>query len=222
MHILVVGATGPSGVAFIDTALQAGHELTIYARSPKKLSWEVLNNPKVHLVEGSFEDADAARKAVVCGAEALVSCAGPVFGNSTKGTPIADFYARIYKLIQSEDGSKIRRCLILSTPSYPSSKDGSSLRLYLIVMVIWTLVNFMYNEIIASSKVTAAQPADQIGWTIYRVPILTNSAARPVHAGYKGDGKDGIFLSRQSLAVWLVQELKDSKWIGQEPLLSDA
>ena len=77
---------GPSGIAFINAALSAGHDLTIYARSPEKLSWEVLNKSNVNVVEGTFQDEAAARKAVTSGAEALVSCAGPVLGNYGKGT----------------------------------------------------------------------------------------------------------------------------------------
>lgn len=64
--------------------------MTIYARSPKKLSWEILNRSNVSVVEGTFEDESAARKAVTGGAEALVSCAGPVFGNRGKGTVSRD------------------------------------------------------------------------------------------------------------------------------------
>lgn len=54
------------------------------------------------------------------------------------------------------------------------------------------------------------------------MPVLTNAAARSVQEGFKGDGKDGLLLSRKGLAAWLVTELKDGEWIGQAPMLSDA
>ena len=45
--LLVLGATGSTGKLFVDKALAAGHSLTIYARSPDKLSEEVRKNQNV-------------------------------------------------------------------------------------------------------------------------------------------------------------------------------
>jgi hypothetical protein len=54
----------------------------------------------------------------------------------------------------------------------------------------------------------------------FRVPILTNGAAVPTNASIVGSGQDGLLLSRKSLAVWLLNELKEGKWIGKAPALS--
>jgi hypothetical protein len=49
---------------------------------------------------------------------------------------------------------------------------------------------------------------------------LTNSAAKPTTATIIGSGEDGLLLSRKSLAVWLLKELEEGKWIGKAPVLS--
>lgn len=81
MHIFLLGATGPSGLVFLDEALQAGHELTIFARNPSKLPSSASNNSRVHIIKGEFTDLEKAKEALGRGAEVLVSFAGPSLPN---------------------------------------------------------------------------------------------------------------------------------------------
>jgi uncharacterized protein YbjT (DUF2867 family) len=79
VHILVVGGTGQCGQVFIPRALEAGHQLTLYARNPSKFPHETANHPNVTIVEGEFTDVEAIKEAISKGAELLVSFAGPDF-----------------------------------------------------------------------------------------------------------------------------------------------
>ncbi len=79
IHILVVGGTGQCGQVFIPRALEAGHQLTLYARNPSKFSHETVNHPNVKIVKGEFTDIDNIMEALSKGAELLVSFAGPDF-----------------------------------------------------------------------------------------------------------------------------------------------
>ena len=56
--------------------------------------------------------------------------------------------------------------------------------------------------------------------SLSRVPFLTNGAAKPPVATIVGSGEDGLLLSRKSLAVWLLKELAEGKWIGKAPAVS--
>lgn len=76
-HILVIGGTGQCGQAFIPKALEAGHQLTLFARTPSKFPKSVTNHKNVIIVEGEFTDTDAISKALSKGATVLVSFAGP-------------------------------------------------------------------------------------------------------------------------------------------------
>lgn len=75
---------GPSGIAFVEEALRADHELTIYARNPSKLPENVQKDSNVKIIKGTFDDMDSASQALHTGATALVSFAGP--GMPAKGT----------------------------------------------------------------------------------------------------------------------------------------
>lgn len=71
-------------MAFVEEALRAGHQVTIYARNPSKLPENVTKDSNVEIVKGDFDDLDAVRTAVAKGAGTLVSFAGP--GVGSKGT----------------------------------------------------------------------------------------------------------------------------------------
>ena len=62
----------------------------------------------------------------------------------------------------------------------------------------------------------------KVEFTVFRVPGLTNKPAGPVRAGYIGTKGDGLMLSRNSQAVWVLQEVQERKWVGGCPAISDA
>lgn len=62
---------------FIPQALEAGHQLTLYARSPSKFPKETTDHPNVAVVKGEFTNVEAMKEALSKGAELLISFAGP-------------------------------------------------------------------------------------------------------------------------------------------------
>ena len=78
-HILVIGGTGHCGQVFIPRALEAGYQLTLYARNPSKFPQETINHSNVKVVHGEFTDVEAIKEALSNGATVLVSFAGPAF-----------------------------------------------------------------------------------------------------------------------------------------------
>jgi D-arabinose 1-dehydrogenase-like Zn-dependent alcohol dehydrogenase len=75
MKIAVLGATGGVGTHFVEYALAAGHEVTVLARTPSKVSRAV----DVAVVQGDAMDVDAVRDAVA-GADVVVSALGSTRG----------------------------------------------------------------------------------------------------------------------------------------------
>lgn len=79
-HILLLGGTGSCGQIMIKAILEAGHQLTLYVRSPGKLPENQRANPLVTVVEGTLEDKEALNKVALCGADVFISVAGPTMG----------------------------------------------------------------------------------------------------------------------------------------------
>lgn len=216
-HILVLGATGPSGVAFCVAALQDGHKLTLYVRNPSKMPASVSSNKSVEVIEGTFDDEEKLASAATCGANTFVTFAGPVVSN--KGTPVTDCYTKLFPLLIKND---FQRALVLSTPSYVTSEDKGAFKWTAVVALIKVIGGSAFREVTGIGKLTASQPTGKLKWTLFRVPFLTNGNAGAVKASYTGTGQDGLTLSRKSMAAWVLNEMTEDKWVGKAPLLSNA
>lgn len=68
MHILVIGATGPSGIAFVEAALKSNHKLTLYVRTPAKVPIEIQQHGDLDIIQGTFDDDVALGSALNSGA----------------------------------------------------------------------------------------------------------------------------------------------------------
>ena len=71
MHLLILGATGNTGLQFVEMALARGHTLTGLVRSPMKL----VAHPRLVIMQGSPMDGAVLGEAVR-GVDAVVSCLG--------------------------------------------------------------------------------------------------------------------------------------------------
>lgn len=84
MKLIVFGATGGVGREFVQQAVEAGHDVSVFVRTPSKVTTE-----GVHIIEGDAFDAQAVAQAIE-GHEAVVSCLGTTKGKgAVKNTSIA-------------------------------------------------------------------------------------------------------------------------------------
>ncbi|KAH7136149.1 hypothetical protein B0J11DRAFT_520027 [Dendryphion nanum] len=216
-HILVFGGTSPVGIDFSRAALRDGHTLTLYVRNPSKIPAEIAD--KVNVVVGQLTDAHALEKAVGGGANTVVSFIGPVMDQLKKGTtPITDGYRLILPLLQKHNYS---RGLFSSTSSYHVPEDSFSFLYSLVVNIIYLFFNAAYKEINSFSPLITALPADKLAWTIFRLPNLKNGEAKPVKAGFVGQGV-GLTIERKGVAEWVLAEMEEGKWIGKSPAIANA
>ncbi|KAJ5894533.1 hypothetical protein N7495_006224 [Penicillium taxi] len=215
-HILVIGATGPSGLEFCKAALAQGQKLTLYVRSPAKLPAEISRDANVSVVEGTLEDTSSFQRAAASGPTVFVSFAGPV--SNSKGTPVTDAMKHIFPTLVANN---YKRALVLGTCSFPAPEDKGALKWKLSIILVKIIGGSAYDEFKGLGSFVTSQDVSQLKWTLFRVPFLTNSPTAPVTASYTGTGSDGMFLSRASLAAWVLDQIPEgSDWVGKAPVLS--
>ncbi len=79
-----------------------------------------------------------------------------------------------------------------------------------------------FDEFRGLGEFVTQQDLKEVKWTLFRVPFLTNGDATTVRACYTGEGDDGMFLSRKSIAEWVLREMGEgSEWVGKTPVLSN-
>lgn len=115
-----------------------------------------------------------------------------------------------------------KRAMVLGTCAYPSPRDKGSIKWKLSVALIRVIGGSAYEEFRGLGEFIASQDLAQLQWTLFRVPFLTNGAEAPVTASYTGHGNDGFFLSRRSMASWVLKEMvRSSVQVGKTPVISN-
>jgi putative NADH-flavin reductase len=113
----------------------------------------------------------------------------------------------------------VRRLLVASTPSASAPNDLPDLKFKVLVSMIKTTMRPVYEEIVNVAQIVRDSDLD---WTIVRVSILNNHRkSSKVRVGYLGTGEVGVRLSRADLADFILDELKNAKYIRQMPAISN-
>jgi hypothetical protein len=115
-----------------------------------------------------------------------------------------------------------KRIFALSTPSFsPDPSEVFSLQWTMYGLMPKVMVPQGNAEMVAIAKAVAA--ADDLDWTVFRVPHLTEKEADlSVAAGLLGPDFKGTFdLSRASMAVWILKEIEERQWVKKAPMLSN-
>lgn len=79
-----------------------------------------------------------------------------------------------------------------------------------------------HREMIGIGEFVSSLPVDNgngVRWTLFRVGGLTNGPEGPVKSTYLGSGEDGTWVSRASVARWVLEEAIDDNWVGAMPYI---
>jgi len=99
-HILLLGGTGICGTIFTRAALEAGHKLTLYVRTPSKIPADLSSSPLITVIQGELGDEEGLSKAAACEADTFISLAGPALGKregSVRAQPFCKIHADFTK-----------------------------------------------------------------------------------------------------------------------------
>lgn len=202
MRITVFGATGRMGHLLVRQALDAGHEITAYARNPERLR---IGHPSMSVVAGQL-DNDEAVLAAVQGADAVIEGVGAV----SDGTR---------RIIAAMDTSGVRRLVAVSTCSVPDPQDLPDAKFKALIQLVKTAAPGPYREVRRAAEIVRASGLD---WTLVRVARLNNGdAAGHVKAGYYGHGVVGLSISRADMAAFLLDQAANLTYLHEAPAISN-
>lgn len=241
-HILLLGATGLSGIEFIKLVLEQTDPpfLTLFVRagSKSKLPATSQNVENIRTVEGALNDISAVKKAlspstdgtfptvtdVISFLGAYITL-GPIFTRD-KSRPIANAFESAVLPAMKEQN--VTRILALSTPSAlhtPQEAKSMSWKWWFYTRIPPLLAPQGNAEMlgIANAIIAAGSKDRELEWTVFRVPHLTSGdTTAQVVTGQLDDRFEGSFdLSRGSLARWALEELDENAWIRGTPLLAN-
>lgn len=125
---------------------------------------------------------------------------------------------------------KCNRLVAVSTLSAEEKSPGQdrfTLFSFILVAIVRIFVRAAYNNIVNSARVLEEESGkdedgNEVVYTLARVPILTMKDRESVKtvAGYVGDGKTGLFLSRYAAAEFFVDQIEGKEWLNKAPAIS--
>ncbi len=208
MKIIVFGASRGTGLEVVKQALQAGHQVTAFVRSPEKFD---VKHENLTVFKGNSLDAAAVEKAIA-GHEAVVSALGPT------RPPVAHMMETSAKnIVAAMQKHGVRRIVSTTGAGVRQPEDEPKLMDHFIGFLLNLLAKDVVLDSAANVKVIQATDLD---WTIVRYPRLVDGE----HTGkYRVSyvGKDSSTqLSRADGADFVLKELVEKKWLRKLPLVS--
>lgn len=208
MKLTIFGGTGRTGQHLVEQALAAGHDVTVLARTPGKLSDL---GPQLAVVTGDIRDAAAVSRAVA-GADALLSVLGP-----TSNAPDLQVSQGMSHILDAMRAEGVRRLIVSAGAGVSDPQDTPQF----VNRVISALLKLTSRNVLEdmTRTVDLVRQSDR-DWTIVRVPMLTDDpASGAVQAAYVGQGM-GMRVGRADLAQFMLAQLDDATYLRQAPAIS--
>lgn len=195
VDITVFGASGATGRLVVADALDRGHDVTAFVRTPGKLG---VQHERLTIAQGDATDPQAVA-AAVAGADAVISAIGGAgFGRST---PITDCTATIVAACTDQ------RVVTMST----LGAGGSGKLLPLVARPILFLLRTAIKDHDAAE---AAIMRSGLRWTIARCVGLSDDPARGYATASLGR-VGGSRIPRADVAAWMLDQVDDATYLRQ-------
>jgi putative NADH-flavin reductase len=208
MKLIIFGSTGGTGRQVVTQALEQGHDVTAFARSPEKLDQ---NHEKLQVEKGNVLDFASVERAIQ--GQDVVLC--------TLGLPPMDksnLRANGTKnIIRAMEKTGVKRLICQSSDGVGESRDT------LPFLMKYLIVPFMLRRAFADHEIQENYIKEsQLDWIIVRPVALTDGEHTGSYQhGYTADTKTVKFkISRADTADFMLKQLADNNYLHKTPSIS--
>jgi len=211
MKLIIFGASGGTGRALVTQALEQGHEVTAFVRSPAALTSD---HPRLRVIQGDVLDP-ASVAATVRGQDAVLNALG-----MKPGTPQPVTSGGTKNIIAAMQQNGVRRLITVSAIAV-AALDGHAQEVpwpFRVFLTIAVPVRKLFED-----KVRQEQAIQQSGleWVIVRPTTLTDG---PQTGTYRVGVPLKVGLSakiaRADVADFMLKQLGETRYLQQVPRLS--
>ena len=234
MTTLVIGATGMTGRRLVEQLLGKNHKVRVIARSPHKLSPEVLKNPNTTVIEAAvldLTDEEIAEQVKNC--DAVVSCLGHVMDfNGMFGDPkklCTDATRRLCNAIEKNNAPEPTKFILMNTVGVQNPDLEEKRTWYergLLFLLRYSLPPHRDNETAAEYLYqNVGKDNKRIEWCSVRPDSLIDAEVSPYDI--KESPTTGIFTgrptTRSNVAYFMTELIENaelwSKWKFRMPVI---
>jgi putative NADH-flavin reductase len=199
VHIALFGATGGTGRAFLDQALEAGHTVAALARDPGALS----PRAGLSIIAGDAREAGPVRETVRA-ANAVACILGGV--NRKPNTDVSDATARVIEGMQAEN---VQRLAVISTIG--AGDSFKPLKSPVFKLLIRTMLKNIWAD---RDRQEAIVKASALDWTIIRPGGLRDEPKTAQYQVVEGAAPQPprVRIARADVAHLLLKTLSEPGW----------
>ena len=208
MKLLIFGATGGTGRELLKQALDQGHHVVAFARSPAKI--DDLQNANLQVVRGDVLDATVVEGAVA-GQEVVFS----TIGTGAKRTTLREDGTR--NIVKRMEKTGVRRLICQSSLGVGDSCANLPFFTKHIIVSIFLRHAFADHE-----RQEAIVKQSSLDWTIVRPSQLKDGPRTGVyrHGFPITDRQIKGKISRADVADFMLKQLTDDTYLHQTPGVS--
>ena len=195
MKMIVFGSTGGTGRSFVQQALNSGHVVTAFARTPSKLEIE---HERLNVVQGDALNEKEVRQAVA-GQEVVVSYLG------SEGLKAKDTLARMTgNIIIAMEEEGIKRILYVASAGIYKEIPG---------LTGWMSQQILKNVLEDHRKAVNLMIASNTDYTIARPMRLMDGDLTKQYRTSESVPKGGKKINRSDVAHFLLHSLEEGNHI---------
>ncbi|WP_051287465.1 NAD(P)-dependent oxidoreductase [Algoriphagus mannitolivorans] len=202
LKILIIGASGKTGIELVKQGLERGHEVTALVRNPADFK---LSDPRLKVLQGNVLDPESLQRAI-SGQDAILSA----LGHKRFIIPSSILSEGTKNMIQAMEKSQVKRLVCITSLGVNDSRF--KLGLYYTLFTIPFILLFYFLDKAKQEKLIMNSDLD---WTIVRPGQLTNGKKRAkIHHGtHVGNYILTKMISRASVANFMLNQLEDDFYL---------
>jgi len=206
--ILVLGATGGTGMQVVTQALQQGHEVTAFVRNPQRLA---ANSERLRVIGGDVTHAGPALAEAVRGQDVVISTLGR--GSSFK--PEGLMATSVPAIVRAMESEGVRR--LVFTSAYGVGVTRRDLPLMPRILIGMLLRDIYADKEAGESDLLRSA----LDWTIAYPATLTNGPRKGQYRVGERLALSGLpTLSRADLADFLLAQARDRSHVRKGVLVA--
>jgi uncharacterized protein YbjT (DUF2867 family) len=205
MKILVIGGSQGTGALAVAAALQRGHSVTAFSRTPAKLA---LEHARLTKRPGDFHDRNSVAAAVP-GHDAVLITASATSLKGFRDNPNYFSQGTGYA-IDAMKASGVRRLVVLSAFGVGETRAVSGLLVRALLISLILKAPFEDHE-----RQERRVKESGLEWVIARPTRLTDGPARGLYVKETAPKKVPGAISRADVAAFLVEAAEVPTWVGK-------
>lgn len=205
MKILIFGASGLTGLQVTQEALEKGHYVTAFVRTPENFH---LHHPNLTIFKGNVTDADAVDRSLEN--QEVVICA---LGAKTPFISDPTLIAGVDNIAKAMKSKSVKRFVYLSYIGVDENKEGLG---FLTKYIMPLILNKATQDHKSKENIIENSSLD---WTIVRAPKLTNDKFTGKYRVGESIMPNSLLftISRKDLAQFMLSAAEQNQYIKQKP-----